>query len=366
MAIRGFALYFTLNLLNTQAQNFDSLKVVASQLKHDSDRVILLCQEGFEKRALDPQYSYDCAMEAEDCAQKSNLPLYVARASNLLGILYDRKGDLTNALVYHKKALALRLLTGDKPGVAMSQTNLGNVYAEMKKYALAEAAYLEAVAYNYETGQAQQTGNCLLSLGLLNLEQKNLSAAENYLNAAIANAKKSPDPELEALALNNLSVLNIAKQNYDAAIENALASLALKKQSGNVTEMADSYLNLSEACLKKGDYKRGMAYLKSADSIILKSGYTAARLNSLMKHSDFDAQNKNYEGAYNNLRLFHALKDSLDETNALAKTENNFIERKIVESSAQEAHEKHFPYALLISLCVMALGCVLFLLRARR
>ncbi len=365
MVIRLLSIYFILNLLKVQGQTIDSLRSAAAQLRHDSDKVALYYHEGLGYRIVNPQYSYDCAIEAENMANRGSTPLYIAKASDLLGFLYHRKGDYTNALVYHKKALALRMLLGDKAGIAVSQTNIGDVYWGMKLHQQAEAAYLDAVADFYETGQLQQTGYCLLRLGNLNSELKNTNAAENYLNAAITNAKARSDHALEAAALNKLAALNIANKNYDTAIANALSAVRLNLLPRNNREMADSYLNLSEAYFQKEEFARGRAYLKTADSIIAEAGYTEARLQSLMKHAAYEEQTKNFEIAYNNLKSHGILKDSLDQVNALAKTQNSFIERKIVEAPL-ETHEKPFPYLLLLSLCAMALACVLFLLRFRK
>ena len=133
-------IFFIINLLNISGQNFDSLKIAATKLPHDTDRVNLFYAEGFLHRAIDAQYSYNCAKEAENFAQKASLPFYTAKASNLLGILFYRKGHLSTALSYHKKALRLRTIVNDKKGIAQSQTNLGNIYSELARYTLAEAA----------------------------------------------------------------------------------------------------------------------------------------------------------------------------------------------------------------------------------
>src|SRR6218665_225915 len=84
------------------AQDLDSLKRLAAGLAHDTERVTLFYNEGFLHRTSDPQYSHDCAGLAESFAQRSSQPYYAAKAFNLLGILYYRKGDLSTALGYHK------------------------------------------------------------------------------------------------------------------------------------------------------------------------------------------------------------------------------------------------------------------------
>ena len=50
--------------------------------------------------------------------------------------MYEKKGDLENALVHHQKGLEikLKLLGSDHPDVATSLMNVGNVLEAMGKY----------------------------------------------------------------------------------------------------------------------------------------------------------------------------------------------------------------------------------------
>lgn len=102
-----FTLILILNLLKVNSQDLDSLLTLAAQLPSDTEKVNLFYKAGFSQRSIDPQYSYDCAKRAEEYAKKSGSAYYLAKAYNLLGVLYYRKNDLSKALVYHKKALQL-------------------------------------------------------------------------------------------------------------------------------------------------------------------------------------------------------------------------------------------------------------------
>jgi tetratricopeptide (TPR) repeat protein len=315
---------------------------------------------------MDAQYSYDCAKEAEDFAQKSNMPLYIAKANNLLGILYYRKGDLNTALSYHKKALELRTALNDKKGIALSLTNLGNIYSDLTHYKLAEEAYLKALDINNQLNLHKQIDNCLLNLGVLSAELKMMNVAENYFNRALINSKKRYDYDMQATCLNNLAEINISKQNYDAAIANCLNSIKVKELMENEMEMADSYLTIATAYLKKNDAQNATENLKLADSIIFKFNYLPAKVISLKIHADYNELEKNYEAAFFAIKQWTALNDSITKASKSIEVETNFIETNVSAAPINITNDPNYMIAFFTCLVVMTLLLTTFILKFKR
>lgn len=363
---RQFITLFILNLLNICGQNFDSLKVEASKLPSDTDRVNLFYKEGFANRTIDAQYSYDCAKQAEVFAQSANLRYYIAKANNLLGILFYRKGDLNTALSYHKKALQLRTIINDKKGIALSETNLGNIYSELALFKLAEEAYLKALEINNELNLPAQIDNCLLNLGVLSADLKMINVAENYFNRALTNSTKRNDYEMQASCLNNLAVINTAKQDYDAAIANAYNSIKVKNLMDNEMEMTDSYLNIAVACIKKKDAPLAFENLKIVDSIIFKFNYLAAKIQALKAYSDYYELEKNYEASLLYLKKSNLLNDSLEKVNKEISLGNAFVETKINSNSVNENKKHAFPFIYFTILIMLVVLIVVFILKFKR
>lgn len=353
------SLIFILNLLNAAANVPDSLYEFSLKLKADTERVNLFYKEGFENRAVNPQYSFDCATLALKFAQQAAFPFYLAKANSLLGVLYFRKHDFEKALAFNKTAIKLRTEINDKKGIAITETNLGNIYSELNYYSLAENAYLKALQLNNEISDAKQICNCLINLGVLNADLKNNSAAKNYFNQALLNAKQRYDYELEAICLNNLSVINIEMDQPDEAIANCLNSIKTKSLMDNEMEMADSYLNLSTAYLKKNDNKSALENLQIADSIIEKYDYTSARLNAFKIKTDYYTAEKNFEQAFKNLTAYTVLKDSLALMQKEISLNNNFN-----EGSVNEPLETfRFPYVYLNILIISLILIFLFVFK---
>ncbi|MDP3556217.1 MAG: tetratricopeptide repeat protein [Bacteroidota bacterium] len=356
---------FILNLLNIKSQNFDSLRVEANKLSSDTAKINLFYNEGFSNRAINVQYSYDCAKEAERLAQKISLPFYTAKASNLLGILYYRKGDLNSALSYYKNALSLRILIDDKKGIAQCESNIGNVYSDIAQYSLAEEFYLKALAISNDLNLSKQMDNCLLNLGVLNVELKNITVAENYFNQALKNSKKRFDYEMESSCLNNLAEINTIKKDYDAAIANCLNSIKLKNLMDNEMEMADSYLTIAFAFIKKNDAAAALENLKIADSIIYKFNYLPAKIEALKIYSLYYELVKNYQEAFGFLNKSLALQDSLEIVNKEINLENNFSEASLKEID-NEGNKNEFPILYFNLLIIVLLACAVFIFKNKR
>jgi tetratricopeptide (TPR) repeat protein len=351
-----------LNLLKSTAGNFDSLLIASAKLSSDSSRVNLFYKEGFSHRGNDLQYSYLCARQAEKVAKIYGRPFYIAKAASLLGILYYRKGDLQNAMLQHRKAMENWKLANYKKGIAVSQTNLGNIFTDLKNYNHAESYYLSALQINNESGVQEEIVNCLNNLGALNYDMKNYAAAKNYFSGAYEHARKWNDYEMVATCLNNLADVNTVLGNYEDVIANCENSLKLKDMMENEMEKADSYLTLAliyQKLNREEDFLRNIAL---ADSLINKFDYSSAKILSLKLKSDYYRQKNNYQMAFELLHEHLALKDSMltmgDDINV-----QTFFDP---QQNVSEAHASGFPFVYLNVLIILGLGGSAFLFRLKR
>ncbi|MBL7917584.1 MAG: tetratricopeptide repeat protein [Bacteroidia bacterium] len=341
---KQLALLFILSFTLFKAQNFDSLLFVSIKINADTEKVNLFYSEGFEKRNKIPQYSYNCARQAEHFALQSKSQKHIAKAYNLLGILFYKKGDLKTALNFHQKALAIREELKDEYGIALSETNLGNIYSDLKNYEAAELSYLNALQINSKIANEKQCGNCYINLGVLKIAQNKIEEAEKYFYNAYKIAKNIVDYEIEAMALNNLSYINITKGNYEVAISNCYDALKAKDIMENEFEKTDSYLNLAKAFYYLKDFANSKYYLAKADSFCTAYDYTEARYQLYKLQSEIFEGEKNYEMALYAFKRFTQLKDSIETVNKSIENDYTFSDKEII-SSPKESFQ--FPYLML-------------------
>lgn len=355
---------FIITFLNGIGQNFDSLLLATVKLPHDTERVNVFYREGFDNRLSWPQYAYDCAKEAEHFGLQCNSPKHLAKAYNLFGVLYYRKGELKKALDYHLHALDLRQSINDDAGIAMSETNLGNIYTDLGKYDLAEKSYVTALQLNNKIGNDKQTGNCYLNLGVLLMNEKRDDEAEKYFLNAYKISKTLLDYELEAMCLNNLAVINIDKQQYESAIGNCMDALKAKEIMGNQVEKADSYINLAKAYYKINDDKNGEYYLRKADSICRAYDYLEAKCAMLQLRAEIYETTHKFDLALSAYKEYNLIKDSLNKQNEAIRQEYYFNEQ--LPELKKHIEPFHLSYMLILTLSLMSIFITFFVFNNKR
>jgi tetratricopeptide (TPR) repeat protein len=344
---------FLISFYSLKSQNFDSLLIVSVKLPHDTERVNLLYREGFEKRLSWPQYSYDCAKQAEHIGMRCNSPRHLAKAYNLFGVLFYRKGELKKALDYHIKALDLRQSINDEAGIALSETNLGNIYTDLRKYDLAEKSYMNALQLNNKLGNEKQTGNCYLNLGVLFMNLNKMEEAEKYFLNAYKIAKTIMDYELEAMCLNNLAVINIENQEYESAISNCMDALKAKEIMGNEIEKTDSYINLAKAYYKINDEKNGEYYLRKADSLCKAYDYLEAKCTMLQLRAQIYETTHKFDLALIAYKEYNLIKDSINAQNEALRQEYYFNEK--LPELKKRIEPFHISYLMIFTLSLLTI-----------
>lgn len=359
-------LFFSLFLIICStflAQNFDSLVYASIKLPTDTEKVNTFYKEGFKARSFAPQFAYNCAKQAEFFAGRSGSQKHVAKACNLLGVLFYRKGDLKKALEFHRKALEIREHINDKAGIAISETNLGNVYSDLQKHELAERSYMHAMQINNELGNQKQTANCHINIGVLKMEDKKPEEAERYFLSAYKIAKTTMDYDLEAICLNDLAVVNIDKKSYESAIGNCLDALKVYDIMENEMDKVDCYINLTRAYFKLNDQKNWELSVKKADSLCEIFNNPEAKSKLLMLRAGI-TENKDPALALQFYKEYMTLKERIDKENKLILMSNDFSEEKI--NVVMPEHRFDFPYFMLATLLLLSFGSLFIIYRNKR
>jgi tetratricopeptide (TPR) repeat protein len=357
-----FALFVIISI-SVGAQNFDSLVIACLKIPGDTEKVNVFYKEGFKARVFAPQYAYNCAKQAEFFATQSGSQKHLAKAYNLIGVLYYRKGDLKKALVQHQKALEIRETIKDERGIAMSETNLGNIYTDLQKNEMAERSYMKALQINHKLNNEKQSANCYINIGVLKMGEKKLEESEKYFLNAYKIAKNTMDYELEAMCLNNLAVINIEGKNYESAIGNCLDALKANEIMGNEMDKTDSYINLARAYYRLNDEKNCEFYVNKADSLCRVFDYLDAKCKLLLLKSGI-AEGKDPVLALHCYKVYITLKDSIERENRLIVNSNDFNDEKIEPTDIK--HHFNFPFLMLLSIVVLCFAVIFIIYKNKR
>lgn len=343
----------------------DSLLYQTQHIENDTERVNQLYKIGFDTRNNDPDMSYEFAKVCELEALKTNSPKHIAKAYNLLGVLYYKKGNFTKALNYQKQALALNQSIHNETGIAINHTNLGNIYSDINYLQLAEQSYLAALkAYN-KTNNTLHIVRSLINLGVLKYNQKQYNAAIKQFEEALAYANTIGENELVASCYNNIGTILREQGELDSALLYLEEGLKIRQLIDNEFELADSYNNIALVFINQKNFNQAANYISLADEIITKYDYTEALLELYHTRSLFFEAQQNFELANVWLKKHYALKDSIQ---AIEKNEIelDFSDNKKTILSTQNETKQLNNLWLLISCLMMLVGVPLFLIRNKR
>lgn len=342
----------------------DTLLQSSLAIQNDTERVNHLYYHGFALRNKDPQLAYNFAAEAEKSALKSASPRHIAKSYNLLGVLFYKKGDYKTALRYHQSALSIRKNVSDELGIAHSNTNLGNVYSDLKLYAEAERSYLAALDAYRKLDNPPKIIDCLINLGTLKHYMRQYEAAvENYFVAL----KMIPlnDYETKAMCLGNLAEAYLAKHDTAKALALNQDALEMRQMTEDVFGLGDSYVNTGAIYILTKDYENAKACLDSAYSIGLRYNYADLLLNVDRQFACYYSEIKNFEAAYRWLDKYNTLRDSMEVQQAAVKQQYAFDEHVAIAALSKTTNNSKNA-GLLIVMAVFMVGVPFILIQYKR
>lgn len=130
-----------------------------------------------------------------------------------LGLIYRRRGDLTQAEATHRKALTIHEELGHREGMANQYGNLGLIYMTRGDLTQAEAMHRKSLAIEEELGRRAGMASDYGNLGLIYLTRGGLTQAEAMYRQALA-----IDEELgrrEGMAIQHANLGAIFRQRGD-------------------------------------------------------------------------------------------------------------------------------------------------------
>ncbi|HVW58576.1 MAG TPA: tetratricopeptide repeat protein [Puia sp.] len=291
---------------------------------------------------------------------------YTTRVYNDLGYLYGSKGELDKQREWYLKAMRIYDRVKDADGMAETLSNL--------------------------SGSSLELGN--------------KTEAINYALRALDIRKAGGDHDLLALSYNNLSQIYLQADSMDRAIQCQWEGLRYAELSGSKRRLAQSYTSMSLLLNRKGQNAEALEYEKKAIAICRETGdsimmarrcIAAAVLSGTLKdpvgalayfdeaerlslalydkfnlrdlyfyRTVFYKERKDFYNAYEQLKKYHAYKDSIvneestrNTAEVQARYETEKKDKAIAELKAGESQarsEKELIIGSMILLALLAAG----------
>lgn len=318
MQYYGDFMYFSRNYKEAEVYYRKSIEIAgkAKNRKHQNRIEIRLTYILSEQDLLESEKKFRVLL---DEALKNNFAENSVDAYNALGILYENRLILDEALSFYLKALRI----ADKNDLAFQQAiilnNIGLIKMQNKQSNEAKKDFEKALKLIQGLDEFRLELNLTNNLGLVNREMKKYDESINYYRENLKNAKKIGFPIGTGAAMINLGSSYFENKEYDLALKFCDSSLHIFKKYG-VEEYVGKSLILKAAILR--DLNQIQEAKNQVNSVIeshTKNPNISNYMEALQVLSTIEAKIGNYKLAYELTNKFNSLSDSISETNNKTK-----------------------------------------------
>lgn len=190
-----------------------------------------------------------------------------AMISNSIGQIYYYRENYPKAIEYFIRYFDVNNRLNNHRAVAGAANNIASAYLEIKKYDDALQYYLKALriydSLNVKIGVAIIRDN----IGSLYYQKQQYDDALLYHNSALNIFTELNSPVRMSNTLRNIGMLYIKQERFSDAISKLNESLKLAEQTGQKDAIKDVYQVLAEAYRNNENYRQAYDYLKLYDNL---------------------------------------------------------------------------------------------------
>ncbi len=247
----------------------DSLKRIVVTGVKDTSMIVSLNSLSKEIIKNDISQSLIYARKALELANELKYPKGVAYSLKNIGLVQYYQGDYLEVLNSWTKSLKIFETIHDTIGIATLVNNLGAIYYSQGSNVKALDYYLRSLSISEKIQDDYNTVQTLLNIGGLYAEMKNFDKALEYYNQIKNYRVELNNPRINLGFLLGVGEIYFEKGLYDNALKYYNMALTANQI---ITLRADNLIKIAKVLLKKNDYKKANELLNEA--------YQIAKLNN--------------------------------------------------------------------------------------
>lgn len=306
-----FFIVFLFISIALSGQDPDTLLTHILKTENDTECVNQLYRYGLDLADKNPKLAFTMAKNCERISLRTNSKKHISYANNLTGVLYTKQGHYKRALGYIEKYLEVQKELSNSLGIAIGYRNLGNIYLRLKQFRDAEDFFLKALDHYNSMNNKVEVANELLNIGVIkHLEGQFDAAMQNY-QRAFETGKELNNYNIKEISLNNLAQVFLDKGDLEKALACNYDALELSELMGLDVNVTDYYLSIAEIALEQKNISLAEENLNSAIMLCNKIEYPTGRSHYYNLVSELYRQKNDHKAAYENLRRYVQLNDSL-------------------------------------------------------
>jgi CHAT domain-containing protein/tetratricopeptide (TPR) repeat protein len=185
---------------------------------------------------------------------------------NMLGLTYQKTGNIEKSRAHLNKALELRIINKDMLGEARTMGNLAATYLAQGRYIKAIEHYQQAQLLFGKTAQANSNdlGNIQTNLGSVYAEMGQYDKALIYQYQALAIYQQAGNTTGIASVYHNIGYIESEQQNYAAALDAFEQAIALREKNQDRFGAAETRNNFGMLLSEMGRQEEALQALFQA------------------------------------------------------------------------------------------------------
>ncbi len=303
LAIRNFTLrpgalivWLSLPVLLFSANNTDSLlrELPSARGQQKLELLVQMASNTFNN-APDSCISY--TTRARDLAQESDAPDLQAKALYFEGLARNYLGQYIKSTKILQQAVDIQNKLGLRDSEASSLMALGITYENRGMLGDALNAHTRAFELFQKTQNQKGIAQSLLNVGCVLNRKKDFEHSVDYFKQALETATAIDHKPTMAAAYNNLGIVNDLNNKKIEALDDYAKSLALQESMGNKREMAHLNNNIALVYLSLDRFAKARAALEKSIALKKEINDTEGIANSFNQIAEIYLKQQNFAGA---------------------------------------------------------------------
>jgi tetratricopeptide (TPR) repeat protein len=235
----------------------------------------------------------------------------VVIALHNIGVVNFYRGDYDKVARYYDRSLRLAETLKNKKFITVNLLNLGILYSAQKDFARAKRSIKSALLNYRIVNDVAGIAGTMAHLGTVYFN-------EGYMDSSLASHEKSLELYKEvdnengiAQCMSNIGDIYVHNGNFLKGKEYYLGSLELRKKNEDNYGLSISYMGLANANYGIGNSKDAQLYFDSALVVSESIGSVGRTAEIYESMSAFQERQGNYRLAYESLRNYTAIRDTL-------------------------------------------------------
>ncbi len=188
----------------------------------------------------------------------------IAFFSSMLGVFYQKRGDLDKAKDFYDSSLEIEKKLGDQSGIAVCLHNLGNLASNRGDLEEAERLYRESLEIEKKLGNPSGIAVSLHNLGNLASNRGDLEEAERLYRESLEIKKKLGDQSEIASCMHSLGNVATSRGELEEAEQFYRESLEIKKKLGDQSGIAGCLHSLGNLASNRGELEEAEQFYRES------------------------------------------------------------------------------------------------------